>query len=113
MITITITRNTDNQIQAFTVAGHANYAEHGKDIVCAAVSAVTIGTINSLHTLDLINRPTPEIRDGFISIAFDAAAWHNDKVQLLLESMILILRMVEEEPKGYIKVEEVISCLQT
>lgn len=28
------------------VSGHADYAEHGKDIVCAGVSAIVLGSLN-------------------------------------------------------------------
>ena len=45
MITIT---QTDGEI---TIKGHANYAERGKDIVCAAVSALTQTFIESVEQL--------------------------------------------------------------
>ena len=41
MITINIKRNVNNEIVSFTLNGHAGYDVQGKDIVCAAVSAVT------------------------------------------------------------------------
>lgn len=44
---ITVTR-TPNGI---TVCGHAGYAEHGKDIVCSAVSTLTQTLIASLEEL--------------------------------------------------------------
>ena len=34
-----------------TVSGHANYAEAGKDIVCAGVSALVQGLIRSMESL--------------------------------------------------------------
>ena len=41
MITIKINRNEKNEIVSFSLNGHAGYDVNGKDIVCAAVSAVT------------------------------------------------------------------------
>ena len=38
-----------NQI---TIKGHANYAEHGQDIVCAAVSSIVTTSINACLSLD-------------------------------------------------------------
>src|SRR5436190_11338446 len=38
-----------NNFKYFTIRGHANYAEKGQDIVCAAISAITNGTINFLN----------------------------------------------------------------
>ena len=39
----------DNKIN---VTGHANYADFGKDIVCASVSSVLICTINGILSID-------------------------------------------------------------
>ena len=47
MINITISKN------GLTCLGHADYAEHGKDIVCSAVSALTQAALlglNRYHT---------------------------------------------------------------
>ena len=38
-----------NQI---TIKGHANYAEYGQDIVCAAVSSIVTTSINACLSLD-------------------------------------------------------------
>ena len=40
MITVKVTRFENGNISGFTVKGHAGYAEAGRDIVCAAVSAI-------------------------------------------------------------------------
>ena len=47
MIKITITTQ-DKQFKRFTVSGHAEYDDPGKDIVCSAVSILVINTVNSL-----------------------------------------------------------------
>ena len=36
------------QRDGFEISGHAQYAPHGQDIVCAAVSMLAITTVNSL-----------------------------------------------------------------
>jgi uncharacterized protein YsxB (DUF464 family) len=38
-------------VEQIKVTGHANFAEHGMDIVCAAVSAVTIGLVNAMEQI--------------------------------------------------------------
>ena len=43
MINITISKN------GFTCLGHADYAEHGKDIVCSAISALVQATLLGLN----------------------------------------------------------------
>ena len=37
---------------SITISGHANYDEYGKDIVCAAVSATVITTVNGILSID-------------------------------------------------------------
>ncbi|RHZ35550.1 ribosomal-processing cysteine protease Prp [endosymbiont GvMRE of Glomus versiforme] len=38
-----------NNFQCITIKGHANYTKTKKDIVCAAISAITNGTVNFLQ----------------------------------------------------------------
>ena len=47
MIKVNIEKN-NAKITSLKVSGHSNYDEKGKDIVCAGVSAVVVGGINSL-----------------------------------------------------------------
>jgi uncharacterized protein YsxB (DUF464 family) len=49
MINVSIYKNADNLITGFRLSGHADYSEKGSDIVCAAVSALVINTINSIE----------------------------------------------------------------
>ena len=39
------------ELVGFEISGHANYANHGKDIICAAVSSTAYMTINSISEL--------------------------------------------------------------
>lgn len=41
-------RRESNLVTSFTIKGHANYAKYGQDIVCAAVSSISLATVNSL-----------------------------------------------------------------
>jgi|UPI000483A70C uncharacterized protein YsxB (DUF464 family) len=41
----------DKKYFGFSVSGHAGYDIEGKDIVCSAVSALVINTINSIEQL--------------------------------------------------------------
>ncbi len=63
MIYVTIERLAPDspQISSFVVEGHAEYDVPGKDLVCAAVSAVTVGTYNSIESL---NGRDSHSRDG-------------------------------------------------
>ena len=48
MINITVKKRNGSYLD-FLSRGHAGYAEEGQDIVCAAVSALIITTVNSLE----------------------------------------------------------------
>ena len=48
MIQITIYKNKKHEYMGFDVDGHAGFDDSGHDIVCAAVSALVINTINSV-----------------------------------------------------------------
>jgi uncharacterized protein YsxB (DUF464 family) len=47
MIKIQINK-TNNKYSSLVISGHSNYDEHGKDIVCAGVSAIVTGGLNAL-----------------------------------------------------------------
>jgi uncharacterized protein YsxB (DUF464 family) len=105
MISITINRSESNSIQSFIISGHAFFANRGKDIVCAGASAVSIGAINAVHALTGV---TPEIEqgDGFLRCVVPDRLPEdiNEKVQLLLEGMIISLQTIEEEYGKHIKI---------
>ncbi|WP_026494638.1 ribosomal-processing cysteine protease Prp [Butyrivibrio sp. WCD3002] len=49
MTSIVIRKNSDGEYMGFELSGHAGSGEYGKDIVCAAISMLTINTVNSLE----------------------------------------------------------------
>ena len=55
MTTVTVFCEADGALSGFDCRGHADYAEAGEDIVCAAVSALTQGTLNGL--LNVLKAP--------------------------------------------------------
>ncbi len=112
MIHVTIERLSPDcsDILSFVVEGHAEYDEPGKDLVCAAVSTVTFGTCNSIETLTGIV-PIHEMERGFMDVTMPQSAkaipeiW--SKVQLILESMVVMLQMIEETNGDYIAMKTI------
>lgn len=51
MIKVTIYRTESDFTRAFKLVGHAGQAEHGEDIVCAAVSGLAQSIIGSLQEI--------------------------------------------------------------
>ena len=83
------------------ISGHAGYDEFGKDIVCASVSSVIMTTVNSIMNID--NSSISYMDDGDKIIIEKLN--DNDIVDKLLNTMILILKDLEEQYKENIKVE--------
>ena len=49
MVKVTVYKNENHQSVGFKTLGHAGYAEAGQDIVCSAISILTINTLNSIE----------------------------------------------------------------
>ena len=97
MIKVLITRSAQSdQITSFEVSGHAGYAEPGKDIVCAAVSTVTVGTVNAICEVTGIQM-IAEMRDGYLSASFpnDTNAEALKDAQLLLKGMLVMIQSIQ------------------
>lgn len=109
MISVSILRSDDDSIHGFEVKGHANYAEAGRDIVCAGVSAVTVGTVNSIEALTGVVMKS-KMKNGFLSASLpeDVEAKAGERVQLLLSSMLIMLQSIEMSYGKYIQIQEVI-----
>jgi len=106
MIKVRIVRDDkSNRIVSFAVEGHANYAEHGMDIVCAGVSAVSVGTVNAVEALAGVELPA-KMKDGWLSsrIPLLDQPELDQKVQLLLESMVVMLDTIAQSYGNYVKI---------
>ena len=86
----------NDEIIGFKVSGHTGYDVSGKDIVCAAVSTLTINTVNSL---DAFSKVTFELHEdektGVISLIITSSM--TDEARLLLKSMELGLKNIKKE----------------
>lgn len=101
MIRITITQK-NNKIDSLEIKGHANFAEYGKDLVCAGVSAISVGGLNALATLNDKNIEL-KMSDGYILIRNTS---QNAEAQTILNTIIIQLQTVKEIQKDYIKIIE-------
>ena len=93
MITIRFERSS-GVIRFFESKGHASYGEAGQDIVCAAVSALSINCANSLEALTE-DAFTVENADGYLTIRLEEEP--SAAASLLMESLALGLSAIEDE----------------
>lgn len=96
MTEITFYQTETGEITGFRSEGHAGYADEGEDIVCAAISALIINTINSINELteDEIDVDIDE-EEGYIDASFFEAP--GKEAQLLLKSLALGLTNLEDD----------------
>jgi|HigsolmetaAR203D_1030402.scaffolds.fasta_scaffold00079_49 hypothetical protein len=111
MVRVTIERDRESgRIVRCSLVGHAQFDEPGKDLVCAGVSTVAFGTVNAVEALvgielDCVTDEaegrfefrTPDVRDS-------GKAEH---LQLLLESMVVMLETIEQSYGQYIQVSNI------
>lgn len=107
MVKVTINRDHNGNIISFKLTGHANFDVRGQDIVCAGVSAVSFGSVNAIEQLTGV---VPEIKQGKDGGYFechypsDLSDETAEKVQLLLEAMVLSLKTIELSYSQYVKI---------
>lgn len=96
MIKTTIYQDHAGQYTGFTCIGHAGFAAHGDDIVCAAVSVLVINTLNAVEafTTDAFDAET-DPDSGLIKVWFRHPVGHDGK--LLLDTMVLGLQNIQEQ----------------
>ena len=104
MTTVFIYHNSNREYMGFTCMGHAGYAKKslfGKqpDILCSAISILTINTINSLEQLtgekDNMKITTNEAT-GFMKCDFSVPITKPDS-KVLLDAMVLGLTELSKE----------------
>ena len=91
MITIEIHKNGE-QYKGFISQGHAGYADSGQDIICAAVSVLTVNAINSIEAFTK-DRFAVRQEDGFLELILEGKV--SREATLLLDSMILGLQDIQ------------------
>lgn len=108
MIRSVIWRDGQGRVTKFSVRGHAGAADRGYDIVCAAVSILVTNAINSSeHLLGIVVATDDEIASGDVVCEVPAHdGMENEKLQLLMESMIYGIRQVADAYPDFVKLTE-------
>ena len=99
----------------FESTGHSDYEEHGKDIVCAAVSVLAQTLVNSIIKLSTID-PVVEVDEekGYLKceIPKDKSTLDDIKIQTAFEVIKVGIEGISEVYDDYVKLleEEVQWC---
>ena len=85
-----------DSIDSITIKGHADFDQYGKDIVCAAVSSISLTTCNAILCLE--ESIECEEKDGLLDIKVIENTDVNNK---LLNNMIDMLKELKSQyPKN-------------
>ena len=100
MIKIKIGHASNNQVNFLEVKGHANSAAYGKDLVCAAVSAVITGGFNALR-----NPKDYELKldEGYALFKANRQLDAHDEV--VIETIICGLTTIKENDPQFIEIK--------
>lgn len=91
----------DNIINEIRIIGHANYKQHGKDIICASVSSIAITTVNGI--LSINPKAIDYIQDDEQLII--KVRETSDIINILLTNMINLLKELANDYQKHIKIE--------
>ena len=83
------------------ISGHANYAEYGKDIVCASVSSLVTCTVNNISSIDSSSLIYED--DG--NTVYLEIINNNDISDKLFNNLILMLKDLAKDYPKNIKIE--------
>ena len=108
MIQVTVKRN-DQYIQSIELSGHAESGPYGYDLVCAGVSAVSIGAVNAVMELSDVDLKVEQGREGGYLLVTVPEMLHNkemEKAQLLFEGMLISLKSFENDYGNFIRIQD-------
>jgi len=103
MIKIDLFKNEKNLIVAYEVNGHAGYAQEGQDIVCAAVSVLTMAAINGIEE-HLKRDLAYECSDGQLKVTLKQTP--DDLTQAVLVTMEMGLKDIAEQYPKRVRIKE-------
>lgn len=88
-------------VLGFYISGHADYAQEGSDIVCAAVSSAAYMAANTVTDV-LKVAPKLRVSDGEMYLKLDVADAH--KCSAIMQGFVLHMLSLAEQYKQYITV---------
>ena len=99
----------ENRIRGFVISGHAGTAEPGKDIVCAAISALSQTALLGLDAY-LTEKPVWKINNdrGYLEcwLPETLSAVDMEKAAVIIGALELGLRSIEKSYGQYLKVSK-------
>src|SRR5699024_3185507 len=94
-----------NNIHAFELSGHANSGPCGYDLVCAGVSAVTVGAVNALRDRsEAYSFIHLDDDGGYLYVELPDSSDNEGDIQTILKAMVVSLETIERDYASYIHI---------
>ena len=104
MVSIRIQRNSDGQVIGCHLSGHAGYDDHGFDIVCAAVSALSA---TAMLGLTQIAQQEGDYTNSEGQCDMVLSGTINQSGQDILGTMILGLEEISRQYPEFVQIHEI------
>ena len=101
MITVKISRDGRQQITAFRVSGHSDFAPHGQDLICGAVSALTQSA--ALGIQQYLRRPV-RLQAGHGLLSLELCNPPDQETGAVLETMLLGLQEIAKLKPDFVRI---------
>jgi len=106
MIRVKAKRHTQGGFEFLEISGHAQYAEYGKDIVCAGVSALAETAVLGLEQVAHI-KPIVKKREGYflLKLPDDVQMDALTKAAVILDTVFLGLADISKSYPTNVRIE--------
>jgi len=107
LINIKIKRDKNEVAVEFVVLGHSGCGSQGRDIICAAVSAVAFNAINAVQEIAQVNVKY-EIDDGYMRVRLPENLSHAkiQTIRIIMETIIVGFKQIQQDNERYICIKE-------
>lgn len=88
-----------------TVTGHARSDEYGKDLICAAVSALALtmaANVGNMASKGYVNEPVTKLEEGNAEISCKARTRYRDSVRQVFMSVCVGFEILADQWPQYI-----------
>ncbi|GFH41016.1 ribosomal-processing cysteine protease Prp [Lactococcus insecticola] len=106
MIKAKFLENSAHELRSVEISGHAASGEYGYDVVCAAVSALSISFYNGVESIAGYEM-TLDVADGYMKVIDldDVKPDQKEKSQILFLGFLNAMQNVAENNPQYVETE--------
>lgn len=98
MVVVSIKKDGD-VVSSINISGHACFADHGNDIVCAGISSIIFGGLNALVELGLDQDNIKVDSDIYIDLTNAS-----NSIDIVVQTIIIQLKTIRESYPDYLDI---------